>query len=70
MNLVDLNFAGSKMITTDSQAQFLISKIPGLLNKNKQNLKLLYQGSRDGWRVEEFHKRCDNQGPTLTIIRA
>lgn len=70
MNPADLNFASSKLITSESQAQFLLSKIPGILNKNKQYLKLIYQASRDGWRVDEFHKRCDNQGPTVTLLRA
>ena len=33
-------------------------------------LRLLYRGSRDGFRAEAFHQRCDNkQAPTLTVIR-
>jgi hypothetical protein len=34
------------------------------------NTKLLYRGSRDGFSAEAFHAKCDNQGPTLTILRA
>lgn len=30
-------------------------------------IKLLYRASRDGWRVSDFHKFCDDQGPTLTL---
>ena len=30
---------------------------------------LLYRGSVDGWKPKDFHKRCDNKGPTLTIIK-
>jgi hypothetical protein len=27
-----------------------------------------YQGSRDGFKIAEFHKRCDDDKCTLTII--
>lgn len=38
----------------------------------KFNVKftLLYRGSRDGFRAEEFHRRCDNHGATLVIARS
>ena len=32
--------------------------------------ELLYRGSRDGWRCSDFHKRCDNQGPTLVLVKS
>uniref|UniRef100_A0A6U3TM16 TLDc domain-containing protein n=1 Tax=Ditylum brightwellii TaxID=49249 RepID=A0A6U3TM16_9STRA len=31
---------------------------------------LLYRASRDGWKASDFHDKCDNQGPTLTIIKS
>ncbi|CAI2193018.1 14100_t:CDS:2, partial [Funneliformis geosporum] len=31
--------------------------------------KLLLRGSRDGFTPEEFHTRCDEKGPTVTILR-
>mmetsp|Transcript_37611 Transcript_37611/g.55012 ORF Transcript_37611/g.55012 Transcript_37611/m.55012 type:complete len:610 (-) Transcript_37611:354-2183(-) len=31
--------------------------------------ELLYRGSSDGWETSDFHAKCNNQGPTLTIIR-
>lgn len=31
---------------------------------------MLYKASRDGWENEDFHKRCDDKGSTLTIIRS
>jgi len=31
--------------------------------------KLLYQGSRDGFRASTFHSKCDNKGPTITLVR-
>ena len=32
--------------------------------------KLLYRASRDGWQATEFHRKCDGQGPTLTLVRS
>ena len=31
---------------------------------------LLYRGSRDGPNASTFHRKCDNKGPTLTIIES
>ena len=31
------------------------------------SLALLYRASRDGWEPKDFHVRCDNQGPTISI---
>lgn len=33
------------------------------------NFELLYRGSRDGFGASTFHKRCDHQGKTLTIVK-
>ena len=30
---------------------------------------LLYRGSRDGFRVSDFHRLCDNKKMTLTVIQ-
>jgi hypothetical protein len=30
---------------------------------------LLYKGSRDGFNAKDFHRLCDNKGPTITVIR-
>ena len=31
-------------------------------------LTLYYRGSRDGWMYEDFHSRCDNKGPTISLL--
>jgi hypothetical protein len=31
---------------------------------------LCYRASRDGWSVQEFHKHCDNKGPTVVLVKA
>lgn len=33
-------------------------------------LILLYRGSRDGMDSRSFHKKCDDQGPTVTVIKS
>lgn len=33
-------------------------------------LQLLYSGRRDGMTPAAFHEKCDNKGPTLTLIRS
>ena len=38
------------------------------LTKGKE-LTLLYRASRDGWMGIDFHSRCDNQGPTFTLLK-
>ena len=32
--------------------------------------QLLYRASRDGFAASDFHSRCDNKGPTITIIKS
>ncbi len=32
-------------------------------------LQLLYRASDHGWAAAQFHAHCNNQGPTLTVIR-
>ncbi|CAG8451144.1 4837_t:CDS:2 [Acaulospora morrowiae] len=41
-----------------------------LPHENPYNLKLLLRGTRDGFSVEDFKKRCFNQGPTLVVIQS
>ncbi|CAB4044368.1 Hypothetical predicted protein, partial [Paramuricea clavata] len=31
---------------------------------------LCYRASRDGWRAQDFHKHCDNKGPTVVLVKA
>jgi hypothetical protein len=32
--------------------------------------ELLWKGSRDGYKAATFHTKCNNQGPTLTVIKS
>ena len=35
-----------------------------------QNWRLVYKAKRDGFKVEDFHRCADDQGPTVTIIQS
>lgn len=35
----------------------------------KQQWRLLYRSSRDGWSAKAFHRLCDDKGATITIAR-
>ena len=30
--------------------------------------KLCYRASDDGWKGEDFHRKCDDVGPTVTLV--
>ena len=30
---------------------------------------LLYNGSAHGWKGKDFHSRCDNKGPTISLYK-
>ena len=47
--------------------QFLNQMKDWLDDKCKWNL--CYRASRDGWRAQDFHRCCDNKGPTVTLVR-
>ena len=32
--------------------------------------RLLFRASRDGFAAKNFHSKCDNKGPTLTIVKS
>jgi hypothetical protein len=34
------------------------------------DLQLLYSAAQDGWSTNDFHRCCDNRGPTVTLVRA
>ena len=32
--------------------------------------RLLFRASRDGFAASEFHSKCDNKGPTVTVVKS
>ena len=45
----------------------LLSKADPL--KNALSLNLIFRGTRDGFRALDFHEKCDDKGPTITIVK-
>ena len=45
----------------------LLKNIPIL---DSVSVELLYRASRDGWAASSFHSSCDNEGPTVTVIKS
>jgi hypothetical protein len=47
----------------------IIKDCPMILSEFREKIwKLLYRGSRDGFKASNFHEKCDNQTNTLTLI--
>ena len=52
----------------DSEIEFDQNLVKSWLNNKNFIAKLLYRKSRDGSTPDDFHKRCDNKGITITFI--
>ncbi|KAL9650656.1 hypothetical protein ABK040_016373 [Willaertia magna] len=57
-------FSGSKILTHEQMNQ-----INSWCGNNEQQWNLLWQGTRDGFDANTFHNKCDNKGPTVTVIK-
>ena len=31
---------------------------------------LCYRASQDGWSAQDFHRHCDNKGPTVVLVKS
>jgi hypothetical protein len=48
---------------------WIISGFPEIFAEFRKNqISLLWRGSRDGFKATEFHRRCDGHANTLTVI--
>ena len=45
-----------------------IKQLQNWLGK-KCNWNLCYRASRDGWRAQDFHRHCNNKGPTVVLVK-
>lgn len=59
-----LNF--SNILKLENDMHFLRNHLFG----KKVVFHRLYQASKDGFDVSTFHKKCDNRGPTLCLVRS
>ena len=59
-------FEESEILTNDEHQSVLKSWLPPHFGK----WRLLFRASRDGFAAETFHSKCDNKGPTVTIVKS
>jgi len=61
-----VNFlANSKCVTENQQREYLRK----LLGNKRFVTYMLYRGSEHGWKKKDFHDRCDNKGPTISLFK-
>ncbi|CAF3396176.1 unnamed protein product [Rotaria socialis] len=58
-------FVGGTLLTQEDQ--FQLNKFYG--NEN-QKWRLTYKATTDGFTIEDFHRCCDSQGPTIAVIQS
>ena len=61
----------SEILTNEEHISVLLSWLPVRdTGMRRRHLRLLYRASRDGFAAGCFHSRCDNNGPTVTIVKS
>ena len=61
----------SDILTNEEHISLLLSWLPSHdAGRTRRRLRLLFQASRDGFSAETFHSKCDNKGPTVTIVQS
>ena len=60
-------FVGSEILTSEEHQQSFKGWLPTGLDGE---WRLLFQASRDGFASETFHSKCNNKGPTVTVVKS
>ena len=60
------HFEESEILTNEEHR----STLKGWLPPPDGKWRLLFRASRDGFAGETFHSKCDNKGPTVTIVKS
>ena len=67
---IDSIFKYSNILKNDIDNIKLIAKwIEETTNKYEIKFELIFKMSQNGTKSEDFHKYCDNQGPTLILVK-
>jgi hypothetical protein len=61
----NVSYLKESSILTERTAVDLMSFIP----RSVSSTSLLYRGSRDGFTIDVYHSKCDNQGPHVIIVK-
>ncbi|CAF0959551.1 unnamed protein product [Adineta steineri] len=62
---IDKDFPNTTLLKPEHKV-----KLNEFYGKSNQKWELIYKTTRDGFTANAFHVRCDNEGPTMTIIRS
>ncbi len=65
LTLIDNFLTNSKVATENKQKEYLRK----LLGNKRFVTYMLYRGSDHGWECKDFHSRCDNKGPTISLFK-
>ena len=60
-------FEESVILTNGEHRRVLKSWLPETM---KGEWRLLFRASRDGFDASAFHSKCDNKGPTITVVKS
>ena len=62
--------SGKKPLFTSKACEniFKYARINGCTEVKKATL--IFKATRDGWDAKDFHRLCDDQGPTLCLVQA
>jgi hypothetical protein len=59
------SFSDSTILGT---AEYILQMI-GWFHKEGHTWQLCYRASTDGWYAKDFHEKCNNKGPTVTLVK-
>ena len=63
----DEPFRESTILTNVEHREILKAWLPGAM---AGEWRLLFRTSRDGFAASTFHSKCDNKGPTVTVVKS
>ncbi|CAF3340288.1 unnamed protein product [Rotaria socialis] len=61
----EICFHGGNLLTVEQQ-----QKLNEFYGKDDAQWQLIYKAKRDGFAGKDFHRQCDDKGPTMTIIKS
>ena len=64
---LDEPFRGSTILTNVEHRKILKACLPEAM---VGEWRLLFRASRDGFAASAFHSKCDNKGPTVTVVKS
>lgn len=67
LKITTRNSIDSKILSNSSKKNEYLKKIYEW--SEYKSMKLLYRGTKDGMFSKNFHEKCDDKGPTITLFR-